>query len=240
MSATGYVAQVKAAVEKIRQLAGKLSELHPSENQWNELASLGPSISQEASQLHREIEDLRGSRSSRILEESKALRLRGSSAREEVLKDGLKQAAMFRRNISTIFKGPADTVFDSKQAKGRKESTRERCKTIQTLSSDGVLSWSVAYPPSQWAAGDIAGDIFECLIDNIEPDEAVTWPLVILDTLELLGKHDIELQASSNYEEFLKSVRGHCSRPSRKRKRIETAEININRESSKTCRSNSI
>jgi hypothetical protein len=151
------------------------------------------------------------------------LRLCGFSARNEVLKDGLKQASIFRRNISTIFKGLTDTVFNFKQTKGRKESTRERCETIQSLSPDGLLSWSVVYPPSQWAAGDMAADVFKCLIDNIEPDGVVVWPSAIIKTLELLRSHDADLQAFSKYEEFLKSFLSHYSGSSRKRRRIKSA-----------------
>jgi hypothetical protein len=213
-------------------LTGKLSELHPSGHQWKELASLGPSLLQYASRLHDEIETLRESRFVRILEveENKVLILRGSSARAEVSKAGLKHAAKFRRNITTIFKGPpVDTVFDSIQAKARKKSTRERCKAIQSLSPDGVVSWSVAYPPSQWAAGEMADDVFECLIDSIEPDGTVTvtWPSEVLNTLELLRQHDRDLQTSGEYEDFLKSFREHRSGPSRKRRCIERAAFQI-------------
>jgi hypothetical protein len=95
------------------------------------------------------------------------------------------------------------------------------------LSPDGVMPWSVAYPPSQWAAVDMAPDVFECLMDSIKLDGVVTWSSVISDTLELLRKHDTDLQASGKYEEFLKNSRGHRSGPSWKLRRIKRAAIQI-------------
>src|SRR5205823_4666448 len=102
---------------------------------------------------------------------------------------------VFRRNILLIFEGPKASVFDSEDIKLRKESTQKRCDMIRKLSSDGIISWAVAYPPTQWAGGIMASDVFDCLTDDIEPNVVQTWPPVIRDTLHKLKEDETHLQA---------------------------------------------
>ncbi|KAF2849442.1 hypothetical protein T440DRAFT_360076, partial [Plenodomus tracheiphilus IPT5] len=116
------------------------------------------------------------SRSERAWEESKEHRSNAQSLRGDLFAKGrLKNPHIFRRNVITIFGGPKDSKFDSEDMKIRKESTRERCKLIQGLSVDGVISWAVAYPPTLWAGGSMAFDVFSCLLDDIEPELVQAW-----------------------------------------------------------------
>jgi hypothetical protein len=116
----------------------------------------------------------------------------------------LKQPVIFRRNIVTIFEGSKDLRFDSEDVRLRKESTRKRCELIRSLGFDGVISWAMAFPPTVWAGGLMALDVFTCLLDDIEPEMVQTWPPVIRDILHMLIEDEVSLKKSPGYEEFVK------------------------------------
>jgi len=50
----------------------------------------------------------------------------------------------------------------------------------------------------------MALDVFNCLIDSIEPELVQTWPPVIQDTLHKLKEDEPSLQKSPAYSKFLK------------------------------------
>ena len=77
---------------------------------------------------------------------------------------------------------------------------------IQRLSADGIVSWALSYPPSTWSAGYMADRIFQCLLDDIEPNDTPAWPETVCETLRKLKDHQ-RLQGSSDYERF---VNGKC------------------------------
>ncbi|KAM3549489.1 hypothetical protein ARSEF4850_008827 [Beauveria asiatica] len=62
-----------------------------------------------------------------------------------------------------------------------------------------------------WAAGSMAKDMFDCLIDDIEPASAQSWPAVILETLQKL-RNDDSLKNSPEYSNFVDSL-DDLSRP---------------------------
>ena len=95
----------------------------------------------------------------------------------------------------------------------RKESTRKRCELIQSLSSDGVISWAMAFPPTVWAAGLMSSDVFTCLLNNIEPEMVQTWPPVIRDTLHMLTEDEVSLKESPGYDEFIRGLSSITERP---------------------------
>jgi hypothetical protein len=88
--------------------------------------------------------------------------------------------------------------------KFRKESTRKRSELIRGLSPDGVISWALAFAPTLWGGGSMSVDVFNCLLDDIEPELAQIWPPVIRDTLYLLMEDEESLKESFEYQKFLK------------------------------------
>jgi hypothetical protein len=49
----------------------------------------------------------------------------------------------------------------------------------------------------------MANDIFECLIDDIMPENSETWPKVIWGTLQKLKAEETFLQSSTQHDELL-------------------------------------
>lgn len=116
----------------------------------------------------------------------------------------LRHSAIFRRNISLTFGGQKESIFDSDDTKLRKECTRKRCEIIRGLSPDAVVSWAIAYAPTLWAGGSMASDVFDCLVDDIEPKLALTWPSVIKDTLYKLREDETLCELVENIANFFK------------------------------------
>jgi hypothetical protein len=165
---------------------------------------LSSKLADAATKLQEEIRMLRESRTERAWQESEKHRSHAQLARGDLFaKRRLVQLAVFRRNIVTIFLGPKDSTFDSEDTKFKKKSTRRRCVTIRGLSPDEVISWAIAYAPILWAEDSMPSNVFDCLVDDIEPEVVQTWPAVIQDTLHKLKKDEESLHRSPEYSEFL-------------------------------------
>lgn len=204
MSASNFLSQLKGLVQKTELLKAKLHKVYPTDQQWNEICSLSEQLASEATETSRQIQTLKESRTKRAWEESARYRSDAQASQGELLAHGrLKNSAVFRRNMITIFEGPKDSKFDSEDVKQRKIATRQRCELIKSLSPDGVVSWSIAFAPSLWAVGSMSSDVFDCLLQDIEPDLAQTWPPVILNTLKMLLEDEASLQECSGYKDFL-------------------------------------
>jgi hypothetical protein len=213
MSATTVLSQLKTLLEKTEQLKGKFSKVYPTDDQWDTLSDLSLKLSEASKAVQDNIRVLKESRSERAWKESEEHRSKAQSSRGDLFAKGrLKQPAIFRRNIATIFEGPKDSKFDSDDVKFRKESTRKRCKLIRRLSPDGVISWALSFAPTLWAGGSMAEDVFTCLLDDIEPELVQTWPSVIRETLHLLMEDEESLRQCPEYDGFLK---GWSARPER-------------------------
>jgi hypothetical protein len=115
----------------------------------------------------------------------------------------LDRPLVFRRNIALIFAGPKVSEFDSGEVKTRKLATRQRCERIRKLSPDGVVAWAISYTPTTWAAGSMAKDIFECLIDHIEPDGVLNWPAVTEETAQKVRADEETVQNSVGFSDFI-------------------------------------
>jgi len=205
MSATTILSQLKGLLEKTEQLQPKFCKVYPTDDQWDTLSDLSLKLSEAAKKVQDEIRVLKESRTQRAWKESEKHRSNAQSSRGDLFANGrLKQSAVFRRNIVTIFEGPKDSKFDSEDVKFRKESTRKRCELIRGLSPDGVISWAIAFAPTVWAGGSMASDVFTCLLDDIEPELVQTWPPTVRDTLHMLREDEESLQKSPEYGEFLK------------------------------------
>lgn len=114
----------------------------------------------------------------------------------------LENKSAFRRNILLIFHGPKSDSFDSKDMKSRKGITAQRCAEIRKLSPDGIVAWAVAFNASTWIGGTMGHNIFNYLISDIDPNNALSWPSQIPETLEKLRNHE-ELRNSVEYDLFL-------------------------------------
>ncbi|PVH92396.1 hypothetical protein DM02DRAFT_278269 [Periconia macrospinosa] len=228
MSATSLLSQLKGLLIKSQQLRPKFHNVHPSDDQWDELTKLSLSLSEAAKTIGEEIQTLKQSRSERAWKESEKHRLNAQSLRGDVFAKGrLKNPHVFRRNIITVFNGPKDSKFDSEDVKMRKESTRNRCASIRELGPDGIISWAIAFPPTLWAGGSMASDIFTCLHNDIEPDLVQTWPPVINEMLRLLREDEESLKDSSEYHRFLKEIDDTSRKPRISRKRKYPEDENV-------------
>ena len=204
MSATVVLSQLTTLVKNSEQMREKFHKVYPTIDQWNTLSDLSSKLAGAATKLQEKIRMLRESRTERAWQESEKHRSHLQSARGDLFANGrLAQSAVFRRNIVTIFLGPKDSTFDSENIKFKKDSTRKRCVTIRGLSPDGVISWAIAYAPTLWAGGSISSDVFDCLVNDIEPEVVQTWPAVIQDTLHKLKEDEESLHWSPEYSEFL-------------------------------------
>ena len=131
---------------------------------------------------------------------SEDLRSEAQSAITNILENKtLKNSATFRRNISTIFVGPERSEFDSSVVQARKDVTQKRCERLRKLSSDGIVCWAVSYTPTSWTT--VSSSVFDCLIDDIEPNDALPWPAAVTEILQRL-KGTTALQNSREYEQF--------------------------------------
>jgi len=113
----------------------------------------------------------------------------------------LRNAAVFRRNIKLIYQGPRQSEFDSKDTTSRKGVIQKRCHKIQQLSPDGIVSWAIAYPPSTWGPCFMSNDMFDCLVEDIDPRDRKEWPEVVPGTLSKLTNG--ELKGCRGLEELL-------------------------------------
>ncbi|KJZ68049.1 hypothetical protein HIM_12560 [Hirsutella minnesotensis 3608] len=206
MSAASVISQLRSLVEKAEHLMPKLNKIYPTEEQWCGLYDLSKKLTTNATILNNKTQVLKKTRADRAWKESEKLRSQALACQGDLLTNGrLKQLTVFRRNIITIFEGPKDSKFDSEDMRARKAMTRQRCEKIRQLSHDGIVSWAITFPPSLWAGGSMATDIFTCLLDDIEPDQPPSWPSVIRETLYMLREDESSLQVSPEYEDFLKA-----------------------------------
>lgn len=149
ISANIVLSQLKSLLEKTKNLKGKFSKVYPTDDQWNTLGDMSSELSAAAKMVQDEIEVLKESRSERAWKKSEKHRSKAQSCRGDLFANSrLKQPVIFRRNIVTIFEGLKDSRFDSEDTKLRKKSIRKRCELIQSLSFDGVISWTMAFPPT--------------------------------------------------------------------------------------------
>src|SRR5271155_2634998 len=107
MSATIVLSQLKGLLEKTEKLKAKFCKVYPTNDQWDTLSDLSLKLSEAAKKVQDEIRVLKESRTERAWKESEGYRSSAQSLRGDLFAKGrLKQSAVFRRNIITIFEGP--------------------------------------------------------------------------------------------------------------------------------------
>jgi len=100
--------------EKTEQSKGKFSKVYPTDDQWDTLSDLSRKLSEASKAVQDNIRVLKESRSERAWKESEEHRSQVQSSRGDLFAKGrLKQPAIFRRSIVTIFEGVMkDSKFD--------------------------------------------------------------------------------------------------------------------------------
>ena len=207
MSVASVISQLRSLVDKANLLIPKFAKLYPNEQQWDILGDISEELTVAAKTIKKDVRTSKELRAERAWKDSAVLRTRALECKGEILTNGrLRLSPVFRRNIVTIFEGPKTSKFDSEEAKIRKATTLQRSEQIRQLGPSGVVSWAVSYAPSVWAGGNMATDIFSCLLDEIEPDCRPSWPSTVRETLYILLEDEETLQKSVEYLDFLRGI----------------------------------
>ena len=211
MSAAIIIAQLSSLVRDLEAWIAGLNDIPCTNDELSVLDVLGAKLADAATTVQKKTGSFTPSREEQAWKASEKLRSQAQSTIASLIDDGkLERPAVFRRNIVLIFAGPKDSDFDTDDVRSRKVATRLRCERIRKLSPDGVVAWAASYTPTSWAAGSMGKDIFECLIDDIEPEPAQSWPPVIQGTLRKL-RSDEALQNSLEYSEFINGEYMDCA-----------------------------
>jgi len=206
MSSAIVIAQLSSLVQELETWIAGLNDIPCTNDELSALDALGAKLANAATTVQKKTGSFRPSREEGVWKASEELRSQAQSTMAVLIDNGkLERPVVFRRNIVMIFAGPKTSNFDSDDVRSRKAATRLRCERIQKLNPDGIVVWAASYTPTLWAAGCMGKDIFECLIDDIEPMWTQSWPAVIQETLEKLGT-DEALQNSLKYGEFINAI----------------------------------
>jgi hypothetical protein len=206
--ATGeFITHLTAEISRVESLVGSLqcSSLHPSNDQYPILEELSLRLSAAAAKLPAEIAALKERRKGPSSAEGERLLAQAEQEYRDLLATTqLKNQKLFAKNITLFFRGQSDSIVDSAVVKARKQVTRDRCERIRTtLNPDGSISWAVAFRPTAWEANYMSRDIFDYVLDHIEPENCRVWPSDIYKILSGLGAEE-PLKDSQEYHAFLK------------------------------------
>ncbi|QDS73731.1 hypothetical protein FKW77_004432 [Venturia effusa] len=206
MSSCAVLSNLKGMVTKAEEFAAKVGKAKPTDEQWDDLLSQSLHFSNIALRLHKEVQYLKETRDSRAWKDCEPLRSQAHSLSTDLLASGrLKAQDIFRRNITIIFTGPKFSIFDREGTKTRKVLTSRRCDIIRNLSCNEIIAWAIAYSPTKWAGGTMASDIFQILIQNIEPYIVQPWPPTVREVLHNLVEDEAGLR-TREYTAFLKAL----------------------------------
>lgn len=204
MTARAITATLKTFVKKVEDLKARIQVLRPDDDQWVHLEGMSLQLAEVTKGLCNEIRTQRGQRKQRAWEESETFRTQLAKARDNQLaRAQLKNPPAFKRNITTIFRGPKPSTFDNDDKKSKKAQTTRRCEQIRRLTTDGIVSWAIAFPTTTWEGGSMSTDMFAVLINNVEPELPLSWPPVVLNTLQLLPNDEPYLNTCPAYQLLL-------------------------------------
>jgi hypothetical protein len=205
MSAAVAITQLSDLVRDLDNWIAELNDEPCTKDELAVLDMLGAKLANAATIVQKKTGSFRLPLEEHAWKASEKLRSQAQSTIVSLTNDGkLERPVAFRRNIAMIFTGPKDSEFDSNDVKSRKAVTRQRCERIRKLNPDGLVAWAASYTPTSWAGGSLGKDIFDCLIDEIEPDSALNWPTVIQETVQKLQREDKTLQSSIEFGEFIR------------------------------------
>jgi hypothetical protein len=206
MTTGEFIKQLTDQISKLESLvrSPQDSRFHPSDDQYQMLGALSLKLSAAAAELPAEIAALEERRKGPSSAEGKQLVAQAElSCRDLIATGKLRKPRIFAKGIILFFKGQSDSIIDSPAIKRRKQVTRQRCERIRSLSPDGLISWAVAFTNNKWEANEMSNDIFEYVLDHIEPDDCRVWPRDIYKILSGLGDEE-PLKDSQKYHVFLK------------------------------------
>lgn len=204
MSAAVTIRQLSDLVQDLENWIAGLNDEPCTEDELSMLDILGAKLTNAATIVQKKTGSFRPPLEEHAWKASAELRSQAQSTVSSLISQGkLERPVAFRRNMAIIFKGPKDSEFDSSDVKSRKAITRQRCEIIRNLSPDGIVTWAASFTPSTWSGGYLGKDIFEYLVDEIEPDSAPTWPAAIRTTVQKLQDEDEKLQSSVEYGKFV-------------------------------------
>jgi len=215
MSAAIAITQLSSLVRDLEAWIAGSNNVPCTKDELSALDVLGAKLADAATTVQKKTGSFKPSREAQAWRASAKLRSQAQSTIASLIDNRkLERPAVFRRNIVMIFAGPRDSEFDSDDVRSRKAVTRLRCERIQKLSPDGVVAWAASYIPTSWAGGCMGKEIFECLIDDIEPESAQNWPPVIQETVQKL-RTDEAIQNSLEYGEFINGEYVDCAKNGR-------------------------
>lgn len=205
MTTSIYLSQLDALAKKVESFAQSLhcAKLYSSREQYTLFETFSLRLADAAESVPLAIKALKKLQRENNRQSRKLLLEAQSDIGDLVTTTNLKNRRAFVRNIKLLFTGPQISALDSDTTKGRKRLTQERCERICSLSPDGLISWAVAFVPSQWTANLMSNDTFDCLEEQIEPLATVMWPSEVYDVLDTLGEEE-PLRPLQKYHEFLK------------------------------------
>jgi hypothetical protein len=190
------------AIQDIENLIIALADLSCTSYDSQKLDGLAAKLGDAAVSIQKKTGSFRLSREEQAWKASEVFRTRAQSTITTLFDDGkLKNSPLFRRNIVLIFAEPKHSDLDSKEMKARKVLTQRRCERIRKLNPDGIVSWAICYTPTEWGGGAMRNDVFDCLIEDIDPKSTQAWPTAVCEMLKKLK--DADLRDSSDYKTFV-------------------------------------
>ncbi|KND89335.1 hypothetical protein TOPH_06086 [Tolypocladium ophioglossoides CBS 100239] len=154
--------QLSDITRNLDALALAMRDISFTETESQTLDALAASLKDAVVVIESKAGSCRRLWSEQAWKDSEEHRIKAQTTIVALLTNGkLRNSAVFRRNIKLIYQGPPHSEFDSKDTKWRKEVIQKRCRKIQQLSPDGVVSWAIAYPPTSWGPCFMPNDIFD-------------------------------------------------------------------------------
>lgn len=201
---TSIIHQLKNILQGTEVVEASLHEIHLTQETRTELDMIADRFRALAITIGKTTQSFRPGQDNESWEKTKVQREKAGRALTNVLtQKKFSNLQVLRKNLTTIFCGPVKRQHDSPSLATRKLATEKRCERLRQLSPDGIISWAIGHPCASWAAGVMGNEVFNCLLQNIEPNYIVHWPTQLDEILAELRKTDIE-----HNEAFDKLVEG--------------------------------
>ncbi|KAJ4176741.1 hypothetical protein NW767_015349, partial [Fusarium falciforme] len=188
--------QLRGILQGTETLEERLRDIHLSRESRTELDLIADKFRALANTIGKKTQSFKPVRQDQIWEKSKDRREKAENiVRNVCAQNKLPDLRVFRKNLTTIFNGPDTYETDSSRNISKKAATRKRCERLRKLSADGIISWAIAHPCGTWASGMMGNDLFDCLVDDIEPRDHINWPGEVNQILRELQTKEIQSEA---------------------------------------------
>ncbi|RSL80747.1 hypothetical protein CEP52_017331 [Fusarium oligoseptatum] len=198
--ATSIIQQLKNVLHGTEAVEASLHEIHLTQEARIELDMIADRFRVLAVTIGKKTQSFKSGQDDESWERSKVRREKAGNALIKVLTENkLPDLRVLRKNLITIFCGPEKHQHDSPPVKTKKLTTEKRCEMLRQLSPDGIISWAIGHPCGTWAGGVMGNDVFNCLLQNVEPNDIVHWPSQLHEILaELRQTHMLHNDAFDN------------------------------------------